>query len=96
MSAHDLPGFTELEDDDLSAYITWLRHNGKSPATVSRCIASLKSFHSLLLSKGAVTHNPAAAPRAGESCSEAAADTYKQGSGAAAGTARVYGHEGLS
>ena len=60
MSAHDLPGFTELEDDDLSAYITWLRHNGKSPATVSRCIASLKSFYSLLLSKGAVTHNPAA------------------------------------
>ena len=51
VAAHDLPGLDSLDDEELAAYIAWLRHNGKSPATVSRCIASLKSFYSLLLSK---------------------------------------------
>lgn len=60
VAAHDLPGLDSLEDEELAAYIAWLRHNGKSPATVSRCIASLKSFYSLLLSQGVVDHNPAA------------------------------------
>ncbi len=60
VAAHDLPGLDSLDDEELAAYIAWLRHNGKSPATVSRCIASLKSFYSLLLSQGVVDHNPAA------------------------------------
>ena len=60
VAAHDLPELDELDDDELTAYISWLRHNGKSPATVSRCIASLKSFYSLLLTQGIVDHNPAA------------------------------------
>ena len=60
VAAHDLPELDELDDDELTAYISWLRHNGKSPATVSRCIASLKCFYSLLLTQGIVDHNPAA------------------------------------
>ena len=60
VAAHDLPGLDSLDDDELAAYIAWLRHNGKSPATVSRCIASLKCFYSLLLTQGIVDHNPAA------------------------------------
>ena len=60
VAAHDLPGLDSLDDEELAAYIAWLRHNGKSPATVSRCIASLKSFYSLLLTQGVVDHNPAA------------------------------------
>ena len=60
VAAHDLPGLDSLDDEELAAYIAWLRHNGQSPATVSRCIASLKSFYSLLLSQGVVDHNPAA------------------------------------
>lgn len=59
VAAHDLPGLDSLDDEELATYIAWLRHNGKSPATVSRCIASLKSFYSLLLSQGVVDHNPA-------------------------------------
>ena len=60
VAAHDLPDLDSLDDDELAAYIAWLRHNGKSPATVSRCIASLKCFYSLLLTQGIVDHNPAA------------------------------------
>ena len=60
VAAHDLPGLDSLDDDELAAYIAWLRHNGKSPATVSRCIASLKCFYSLLLTQGIVDHNAAA------------------------------------
>ncbi len=47
------------DDDELSGYIGWLRGNGKSVATVSRAIASLKCFYTLLLNEEAVEHNPA-------------------------------------
>ena len=44
---------------DLDEYIKWLRKNGKSPATVSRSIASLRSFYQFLIEQGVVSHNPA-------------------------------------
>jgi len=44
---------------DLEEYIKWLRKNGKSAATVSRCIASLRSFFHFLVDHGKVHVNPA-------------------------------------
>lgn len=46
--------------DDLAEYIDWLRGNGKSVATVSRAIASLKGFYSFLVSNSYILENPAA------------------------------------
>lgn len=46
---------------DLDAYIKWLRKNGKSAATVSRSIASLRSFYQFLVEQGVAKQNPATA-----------------------------------
>lgn len=46
-------------DEELSAYIAWLKGNGKSVATVSRAIASLKCFYSWLVTEGFISENPA-------------------------------------
>lgn len=45
-------------EDDLGEYIEWLRGNGKSVATVSRAIASLKGFYSFLVSGSYILENP--------------------------------------
>ena len=58
LTSHDLPGYTEAGEDELSGYISWLRGAGKSVATVSRNIASLKCFYSFLLSQHMVDANP--------------------------------------
>ena len=42
----------------VSGYMTWLTKQGKSPATVSRSLASIKSFYGFLLSAGYVESNP--------------------------------------
>ena len=44
---------------DVERYIRSLAGRGKSPATVTRCLASLKSFYTYLLAEGAVEVNPA-------------------------------------
>lgn len=59
LNAHDLPGYAEADEEILGEYITWLRNNGKSVATVSRNIASLKCFYGYLLSQKLVDSNPA-------------------------------------
>ncbi|MCL2568382.1 MAG: site-specific tyrosine recombinase XerD [Oscillospiraceae bacterium] len=51
--------FCKALGHDLDEYIKWLRHNGKSAATVSRCIASLRSFYQFLIEHGTVSQNPA-------------------------------------
>ena len=50
---------TEASDEQLSEYIAWLKNSGKSVATVSRCIASIKCLFSYLCLKQIVTSNPA-------------------------------------
>ena len=47
-----------LEQEDIQSYIRWMKDNGKSPATVTRCLASLKSFYSQLVLKGVLAGNP--------------------------------------
>lgn len=45
--------------EELGEYIAWLKSNGKSVATVSRAIASLKSFYNVLVSEKCIGENPA-------------------------------------
>ncbi len=59
LTAHSDVELDSVEDDDLAEYIAWLKSNGKSVATVSRAIASLKSFYNVLLNEGLVESNPA-------------------------------------
>ena len=51
--------FCKVTHHDLEAYIKWLRRNGKSAATVSRCIVSLRSFYQFLVDQGNASANPA-------------------------------------
>ena len=44
--------------DDITAYVSWLRSNGKSQATVARCLASLKGFFGYLIGEGEMEGNP--------------------------------------
>ena len=50
----------EADDDILSEYIAHLRAEGKSVATVSRSIASLKNLYAFLCLRKGLEHNPAA------------------------------------
>ena len=45
---------TEVEE-----YVEWLRHSGKSTATISRAVASIKCFYNHLVSIGQADSNPA-------------------------------------
>ena len=56
--SHDLPGYADAGEEELVEYISWLRNSGKSVATVSRNIASLKCFYSFLMSQHLVEANP--------------------------------------
>ncbi len=45
-------------EEELGDYISWLRSNGKSVATVSRCIASVKCLYTHLCIKQILEQNP--------------------------------------
>lgn len=47
----------ELRKSDMQEYINYLKENGKSSSTISRSIASIKSFYKFLLSKGLAEEN---------------------------------------
>ncbi|MCL2587793.1 MAG: site-specific tyrosine recombinase XerD [Oscillospiraceae bacterium] len=51
--------FCQAAGQDLEEYINWLRHSGKSAATVSRGIASLRGFYQFLMDHGHTAQNPA-------------------------------------
>ena len=48
----------QADRDTILEYTRWLTDRGKSPATISRTLASLKSFYGYALSQGAVPENP--------------------------------------
>ncbi|MCL2342670.1 MAG: site-specific tyrosine recombinase XerD [Firmicutes bacterium] len=52
-------GFLAAENSDLGEYIDWLRSAGKSVATVSRSIASIKGFYNYLMNEQLIRVNPA-------------------------------------
>lgn len=64
----DITQFAEyLQGDDLRTadsdriqnYINWMRNRGKSAASVTRFLASVKSFYNFLIARGDITENPA-------------------------------------
>lgn len=58
MEERDIP-ITEVLPHDVEEYAHVLTRKGKSPATVTRSVASIKSFYNCLLSLGKVDQNPA-------------------------------------
>jgi integrase/recombinase XerD len=60
LNSHKNVGLDTAGEGDLSAYIAWLKSKGKSVATVSRSIASIKSFYAYLVGEGIVKDNPTA------------------------------------
>jgi len=51
-------GYSDAKESDLEAYVNWLKKNGKSVATVSRNIASIKGFYGFLVDEGIINKNP--------------------------------------
>lgn len=58
MEERDVP-LDEVLPRDVEDYIRGLTRRGKSAATVTRSVASIKSFYNCLLSRGLVESNPA-------------------------------------
>ncbi len=50
---------TQAEPEMIRAYMTWMQGRGKSAASITRFVASVKSFYNYLCSVGAVGENPA-------------------------------------
>ncbi len=48
-----------VSHDDVCTYVSWLKNTGKSSATVSRSVASIKCLYNHLISLGLVESNPA-------------------------------------
>lgn len=48
----------EVKKIDIERYIEWLTKNGKSTATISRCVASLKCYFNYLMITGKLLMNP--------------------------------------
>lgn len=59
LDAHTESSIMDATEEDLASYVSWLKANGKSVATVSRSIASIKSLYSLLCMRQFLTKSPA-------------------------------------
>ena len=59
LDLHTDTDIVSATEDELSEYINWLKGQGKSVATVSRCIASLKCLYSYLTIRPIIAENPA-------------------------------------
>ena len=59
LEIHFEKDIVSASDEDLGEYISWLKSNGKSVATVSRSIASIKGLYSYLCLRQIVSENPA-------------------------------------
>lgn len=57
-STHCDCGFDQAGKEELSGYVSYLKAAGKSIATVSRAIASIKSFYAFLLEQEIISENP--------------------------------------
>ena len=53
------PDLRRVKKDTINEYMLYLSGAGKSPTTITRCTASLKSFYAYMLGRGAVKTNPA-------------------------------------
>ena len=57
----DLGPLVQASSSEVQLFAAWQKKNGKSPASVARYLASVKSFFSYLVLEGVLTDNPAAA-----------------------------------
>lgn len=58
LALHRSRGLCAVDAKIVSEYVTWMTEKGKSAATISRCIASIKSFYLYLQGQGKVRSNP--------------------------------------
>ena len=61
LSEHDGADVISATKTTIAAYLDMLRDNGKAASTVSRALASLKSFYMFLMCSGTATENPTTA-----------------------------------
>ncbi len=54
-----LSDLRKVKKDTISDYLMSLSRQGKSPATVTRCTASIKSFYNFMMKQGYMKTNPA-------------------------------------
>ena len=94
MSSQD----TELEEvltQDVERYAASLTRKGKSAATVTRSIASIKSFYSCLIAPGDRGPQPGQGGGGRQGGAQAAPDSHWKRGGAVSGAARQQRSEGL-
>ena len=58
LEAHTDTDIVGAHEEELSEYIAWLRSNGRSVATVSRSIASIKNLYAFLCLRHHLTEDP--------------------------------------
>ncbi len=59
LAEHQGCGLRQADGEMIQDYMSWMRGRGKSAASVTRFLASVKAFYNYLLSSGAVAANPA-------------------------------------
>lgn len=59
LEEHSDVDILDAEKEDIHTYLEWLTAKGKSPATVSRSSASMKSLYNFLVSRQLLEENPA-------------------------------------
>ena len=65
LTEHRDCGLRQVTGETVQEYMAWMRGRGKSAASVTRFLASIKSFYGFLVSDGAVEANPAKGITAG-------------------------------
>ncbi len=88
----------DLREADSAAvqdYMDWMLSHGKSAASVTRFLASVKSFYSYMVAAGELKKNPAQGGGRRQSGAEISGDPHRQRGGAVSGTAGVRGRQGL-
>lgn len=60
LSARGVKNPEEATGADVTAFLTALKDNGRSDSTINRRVSSVRSYYKFLMSKGAITVNPAA------------------------------------
>ena len=52
--------YNKVKEEDIKDYIKELQENGKKPASISRCIASIRSFYQFILKRKKIKEDPTA------------------------------------
>ena len=59
LHSHEDCGLREADSDMVQGYMSWMMSRGKSAASVTRFLASVKSFYNYLIAQGDMKANPA-------------------------------------